>query len=131
MMISRLSFETKRIEIVEGRGKERYLAFFYKVDGQTITDDEYNPANAYDVMDKEAAEKKLVVLLHCGCGFWECSAVVARVSETSEGLIQWTVSHYRLRDVISEYFFKSEEYDKTMAEIQTIAKEEIQRIEKN
>ena len=36
MKISKLSFDAKMVEVEEGRGKTRYLAFFYKVDGQTI-----------------------------------------------------------------------------------------------
>ncbi len=131
MKTSKLSFETKKVDIEEGSGRERYLAFFYKVDGKEFSDDDYNPADAYDVVDKEASDKKLVVLLHCGCGFWGCAAIVARVSETKSGLIHWRVGHYRWDDTISEFYFKKDEYEKTMVEIRNAAEEEIKRIEQS
>lgn len=71
----------------------------------------------------------MLVLLHCGCGFWGCAAIVARVEETENGLIQWKIGHYRWDDTISEFFFRKDEYVKTMAEIQKAAEEDIKKNE--
>ena len=95
MKISKLSFETRVVDIEEGSGRNHYLAFLYKVDGQGFSDDDYNPPDAYDVVDKEASDRNIVVLLHCGCGFWGCAAIVARVEESENGLIQWKIGHSR------------------------------------
>ena len=129
MKTSKLSFETKMVNIEEGCGREQYRAFLYKVDGKGFEDNDYNPADAFDVVDKEASDRSIVVLLHCGCGIWECSSIIARVSETKDGLIHWKVGHYRWDDTISEFFFRKSEYEKTMVEIHKIAEEEIKRLE--
>ena len=129
MKISKLSFETRMVDIEEGSGRNRYLAFFYKVDNKGFSDDDYNPADAYDVVDNEASDRNLVVILHCGCGFWGCAAVVARVNETNNGLIHWRVGHYRWNDTISEFYFRKNEYEKTMTEIRQVAEKEIRGLE--
>jgi len=132
MKISTLSFRTEGIEVEEGDGNRRYLAFFYLVDGQSFSLDEHYPADAFDVIDEAAELEELVVLLHCNCGYWECSSLVANISEISDGLIEWTVGVFQRPDLRYEprkYYFMKNEYEQTMAEIHRIAKDEILRIE--
>lgn len=126
-----LSFETRMVEVEQAASeKEKYLAFFYLIDGIRIENDDYNPADAFDVLDESADERNLVILNHCGCGIWECSSLVARVSETDEGAIEWEVDQLRYIDDPRTYFFEKTAYEKTMAEVRKLAEIEIERIKK-
>ena len=128
MEINKLSFRTEEIDIDADYGicREQYLAFFFMIDGKPFSKDGYHPANAYDVVDEEASEDNIVIILHCSCGYWQCSSLVARVSETSDGIIEWTVDMLNYEDDPHTYRFKKGEYEKTMSEVRKAAEQEIE-----
>ena len=131
MKFNRLSFETMMVEVEQAASeKEKYLAFFYLIDGVRIEDDDYNPADAFDVLDESAGKRNLVILNHCSCGIWECSSLVARVSETDEGAIEWEIDQLRYIDNPRTFLFEKTSYEKTMAEVRKLAGIEIERIQK-
>lgn len=120
--ISILSYSVENVEIKNPDEEEgvKYTTIFYSIDGNKIPwpEDDYNPIYAYDVLDEEAEKQNLVILFHCFCGIWDCSAIVAHVEELPEGIVKWTVTEHRGKyRTPKEYFFKKEEYEKTMAEI--------------
>ncbi len=121
-----LSFYTEPFEVEEFGRQNKYLAFYFQVDGKTILapDDTYNPANCFDLTDKEATEYNMVVLWHCTCGVWQCSSIVATVSELENDIIEWKI-HQLGRGYYKIFHFAKKEYDKVMSEIIKIAEQQI------
>ena len=116
-----LSYKTEYVDLKQGDGLGKYLAFNYFIDGKKIESDEYNPAAFYDVLDESAKKQNLVVLAHCGCGCWGCSSLVARVKYLSEDVVEWTVDEYRSERNPQVYIFKKDEYEKVIAQMKNEA----------
>ncbi len=74
-----LSFYTEPFEVEEFGRQNKYLAFYFQVDGKTILapDDTYNPANCFDLTDKEATEYSMVVLWLCTVNFSQNYTLIA------------------------------------------------------
>lgn len=122
MNLSSLTFKTERVNLEQGDGLGKYLAFRFYIDGVSIESEEYNPANCNDILDKDAFQHKLVVITHCGCGFWECSSLVARVGFFKDDIVEWTVEELRYPKNSKRYYFAKTEYEKTMAQIYNAAR---------
>ncbi|MCR5621259.1 MAG: hypothetical protein K6G18_05325 [Treponema sp.] len=122
-----LSFVTERVDLEQGDGLGKYLAFFFLVDGRKIDSGEYNPADSHDILDDEARQQKLTILAHCDCGCWECNSLVAEERPVSEKVISWTVYDFRSPQNPQSYYFDRKEYEKTIAAIRRMASEEIER----
>lgn len=126
-MCNVLSFVMERVNLPQEDGQGSYLAFIYVVDGKRIENEEYNPADSYDVIDEYAEKQNLVVLNHCTCGVWACSSLVARVS-VNDNQINWDVSELRGSSKSERYTFEKIKYDKVISEIKRTAASEIKKI---
>ncbi|MCR4823453.1 MAG: hypothetical protein K5873_11350 [Treponema sp.] len=69
MKLNKLTFKTERIDIEQGDGCGKYLAFYFYVDGNQLGIEDYNPANYSDILD---SNKDLVFIQHCNCGCKDC-----------------------------------------------------------
>ena len=59
----------------------------------------------------------MIVLARCGCGYWKCSSLVARVKYPFSNIVEWTVDNLRYEHHPQTYTFDREEYLKVMAQI--------------
>ncbi len=123
-----LSFATERVDLEQGDGLGKYLAFIFLVDGKKIDSGEYNPAGSHDILDDGARQQKLTILAHCGCGCWECNSLVAEERPVSEKVVSWNVYDFRSPQNHQSYYFDRKEYEKTIAAIRRMALEEIERM---
>ena len=135
LKINKLSYTIENVEIKNPDEEigEKYTAFFYAIDGEKIKwpEDEYNPIDAWDVLDEQAEKQKLVILFHCLCGIWECSSIVANVQEIENNIIKWTIKEYRSGLQIGTYFFNKTEYEETMNKIKQEALKIIEECDYN
>lgn len=122
MQLSKLTFKTKRVNLDQGNGLGKYLAFRFYIDGVCIESEEYNPADYYDILDKYAFKYKIVVITHCGCGDWGCSSLVARVSFFKDDIVEWSVEELRYPKNSRKYYFARAEYEKIMAQVYNAAR---------
>lgn len=122
MILNKLTYKTEQIEVEQGGGIAKYLAFYFFVDDKEIKNDEYNPADFDDILSSDFSDGGHVFLWHCGCGESECSALVANVKYLSEDVVEWRVCEYRCNSSEAEiYHFSKSEYEKTMAQIYNAA----------
>jgi len=124
-----LNYKTEYVDLKQGDGLGKYLAFNYYIDGDKIESDEYNPAAFYDILDEDAKKQNLVILAHCGCGCWKCSSLVARVKYLSEDIVEWTVDEYRTKNNPQKYIFKKDEYERVIAQMKNDAN--LERLQKS
>lgn len=114
MKISKLTFKTERVDIDQGDGLGKYLAFYFYIDGKEIGKEEYNPADYDDIL---ASDKDMIFIQHCGCGIRECSALVANVKSVSAEVVEWSINEYRYDAGTEIYHFAKSEYEKTLAQV--------------
>ena len=114
MKLSKLTFKTERVDIEQGSGLGKYLAFYFYIDGKEIGKEEYNPADYDDIL---ASDKDMIFIQHCGCGIRECSALVANVKSVSTDVVEWSINEYRYDAGAEIYHFAKAEYEKTMAQV--------------
>ena len=114
MKISKLTFKTERVDIDQGDGLGKYLAFYFYIDGKEIGKEEYNPADYDDIL---ASDKDMIFIQHCGCGSRGCSALVANVKSVSADVVEWSINEYRYDAGAEIYYFDKAEYEKTMAQV--------------
>ena len=76
MKISKLSFKTRQIDLGQGDGLGKYLAFYFYVDGKQIGKNEYNPASFMDILNSYSYQ---IFIQHCGSGYTGASALVGKV----------------------------------------------------
>ncbi len=116
-----LSYKTEHVDLEQGDGLGKYLAFYFFVDGNKIESSEYNPANCFDILDERASNNQIMVLTHCACGVWECSSLVARVKYLPNDIVEWTVDELRYPNNPQKYFFTKNDYESVIKEVRKIA----------
>lgn len=118
MSQNKLTFKTKRVEVEQGGGSAKYLAFYFFVDGEEIGKGEYNPADYDDISASDFSDNGTVFIQHCGCGERECSALVANVKYLPDDVVEWRIDEYRYSSSNAEiYHFAKEDYEKIAAQI--------------
>ena len=128
MKISKLSFKTRQIDLGQGDGLGKYLAFYFYVDGNQIGKDEYNPASFMDILNSYSYQ---IFIQHCGSGYTGASALVGKVIGLDD-LIEWKISEYHNDSDEEVYYFDKAEYEKIMAQVYNAAYlEEINAIADN
>ena len=128
MKISKLSFKTRQIDLGQGDGLGKYLAFYFYVDGKQIGKNEYNPASFMDILNSYSYQ---IFLQHCGSGYTGASALVGKVIGLDD-LIEWKISEYHNDSDEEVYYFDKAEYEKIMAQVYNAAYlEEINAIADN
>ena len=128
MKISKLTFKTQRVDIDQGDGLGKDLAFYFYIDGKEIGKEEYNPADYDDIL---ASDKDMFFIQHCGCGSKGCSALVANVKSVSADVVEWSVNEYRYDAGAEVYNFLKAEYEKTIAQVYNAAYLEQAELTKN
>ena len=128
MKISKLSFKTRQIDLGQGDGLGKYLAFYFYVDGKQIGKNEYNPASFMDILNSYSYQ---IFIQHCGSGYTGASALVGKVIGLDD-LIEWKISEYHNDSDEAVYYFDKAEYEKIMAQVYNAAYlEEINAIADN
>ena len=128
MKISKLSFKTRQIDLRQGDGLGKYLAFYFYVDGKQIGKNEYNPASFMDILNSYSYQ---IFIQHCGSGYTGASALVGKVFGLDD-LIEWKISEYHNDSDEEVYYFDKAEYEKIMAQVYNAAYlEEINAIADN
>lgn len=128
MKISKLSFKTRQIDLGQGNGLGKYLAFYFYVDGKQIGKNEYNPASFMDILNSYSYQ---IFIQHCGSGYTGASALVGKVIGLDD-LIEWKISEYHNDSDEAVYYFDKAEYEKIMAQVYNAAYlEEINAIADN
>ena len=128
MKVNKLSFKTKQIDLGQGDGLGKYLAFYFYVDGKQIGKDEYNPASFMDILNSYRYQ---IFIQHCGSGYTGASALVGKVIGLDD-LIEWKISEYHNDSDEEVYYFDKAEYEKIMAQVYNAAYlEEINAIADN
>ena len=128
MKISKLSFKTRQIDLRQGDGLGKYLAFYFYVDGKQIGKNEYNPASFMDILNSYSSQ---LFIQHCGSGYTGASALVGNVFGLDD-LIEWKISEYHNDSDEEVYYFDKAEYEKIMAQVYNAAYlEEINAIADN
>ena len=128
MKISKLSFKTRQIDLGQGDGLGKYLAFYFYVDGKQIGKNEYNPASFMDILNSYSYQ---IFIQHCGSGYTGVSALVGKVIGLDD-LIEWKISEYHNDSDEEVYYFDKAEYEKIMAQVYNAAYlEEINAIADN
>lgn len=128
MKISKLSFKTRQIDLGQGDGLGKYLAFYFYVDGKQIGKNEYNPASFMDILNSYSYQ---IFIQHCGSGYTGASALVGKVIGLDD-LIEWKISEYHNDSDETVYYFDKAEYEKIMAQVYNAAYlEEINAIADN
>ena len=128
MKISKLSFKTRQIDLRQGDGLGKYLAFYFYVDGKQIGKNEYNPASFMDILNSYSSQ---LFIQHCGSGYTGASALVGKVIGLDD-LIEWKISEYHNDSDEEVYYFDKAEYEKIMAQVYNAAYlEEINAIADN
>lgn len=128
MKISKLSFKTRQIDLGQGDGLGKYLAFYFYVDGKQIGKNEYNPASFMDILNSYSYQ---IFIQHCGSGYTGASALVGKVFGLDD-LIEWKISEYHNDSDEEVYYFDKAEYEKIMAQVYNAAYlEEINAIADN
>lgn len=101
MLLNKLTFKTERIEVEQGGGIAKYLAFYFFVDGKQIGSDEYNPADFDDILSSDDSQ---IFLQHCGCGARECAALAANVKNLPNDVVEWWIDEYRFNSSNAEIY---------------------------
>ena len=128
MKISKLSFKTRQIDLGQGDGLGKYLAFYFYVDGKQIGKNEYNPASFMDILNSYSYQ---IFIQHCGSGYTGASALVGKVIGLDD-LIEWKISEYHNDSDEAVYYLDKAEYEKIMAQVYNAAYlEEINAIADN
>ena len=128
MKISKLSFKTRQIDLGQGDGLGKYLAFYFYVDGKQIGKNEYNPASFMDILNSYSYQ---IFIQHCGSVYTGASALVGKVIGLDD-LIEWKISEYHNDSDEEVYYFDKAEYEKIMAQVYNAAYlEEINAIADN
>lgn len=128
MKVNKLSFKTKQVDLEQGDGLGKYLAFYFYVDGKQIGKDEYNPASFMDILNSYSYQ---IFVQHCGSGYTGASALVGKVIGLDD-LIEWKISEYHNESDEEVYYFDKAEYEKIMAQVYNAAYlEEINAIADN
>ena len=128
MKISKLSFKTRQIDLGQGDGLGKYLAFYFYVDGKQIGKNEYNPASFMDILNSYSYQ---IFIQHCSSGYTGASALVGKVIGLDD-LIEWKISEYHNDSDEAVYYFDKAEYEKIMAQVYNAAYlEEINAIADN
>ena len=128
MKISKLTFKTRQIDLGQGDGLGKYLAFYFYVDGKQIGKDEYNPASFMDILNSYSYQ---IFIQHCGSGYTGASALVGKVIGLDD-LTEWKISEYHNDSDEEVYYFDKAEYEKIMAQVYNAAYlEEINAIADN
>lgn len=117
MKVNKLTFKTKQVDIEQGDGLGKYLAFYFYVDGKQIGKDEYNPASFVDILNSYSYQ---IFLQHCECGCAGCFAFVGKVIGFDD-LIEWKIFEYRSESDKEVYYFDKAEYEKIMAQVYNAA----------
>ena len=117
MKISKLSFKTRQIDLGQGDGLGKYLAFYFYVDGKQIGKNEYNPASFMDILNSYSYQ---IFIQHCGSGYTGASALVGKVIGLDD-LIEWKISEYHNDSDEAVYYFDKAEYEKIMAQVYNAA----------
>lgn len=121
MIMNTLSYKTGHVDLEQGDGLGKYLAFYFFVDGNKIESSEYNPANCFDILDGRASNQHLIVLAHCICGVWECNSLVAKVNYLPGDIVEWTVDELRYPNNPQKYCFTKNDYESVIEEVRKIA----------
>ena len=119
-----LSYKTEYVDLEQGDGLGKYLAFYFFIDGNKIESSEYNPANCFDILDERASNQHLIVLAHCTCGVWECNSLVAKVNYLLGDIVEWTVDELRCSNNPHKYFFTKNDYESVIEEVKQSASKE-------
>lgn len=119
-----LSYKTEYVDLEQGDGLGKYLAFYFFIDGNKIESSEYNPANCFDILDERASNQHLIVLAHCTCGAWECNSLVAKVNYLLSDIVEWIVDELRCSNNPQKYFFTKNDYESVIKEVKQIASKE-------
>ena len=128
MKISKLSFKTRQIDLGQGDGLGKYLAFYFYVDGKQIGKNEYNPTSFMDILNSYSYQ---IFIQHCSSGYTGASALVGKVIGLDD-LIEWKISEYHNDSDEEVYYFDKAEYEKIMAQVYNAAYlEEINAIADN
>ena len=128
MKISKLSFKTRQIDLGQGDGLGKYLAFYFYGDGKQIGKNEYNPTSFMDILNSYSYQ---IVIQHCSSGYTGASALVGKVIGLDD-LIEWKISEYHNDSDEEVYYFDKAEYEKIMAQVYNAAYlEEINAIADN
>ena len=128
MKISKLSFKTRQIDLGQGDGLGKYLAFYFYVDGKQIGKNEYNPTSFMDILNSYSYQ---IFIQHCSSGYTGASALVGKVIGLDD-LIEWKISEYHNDSDEAVYYFDKAEYEKIMAQVYNAAYlEEINAIADN
>ena len=128
MKISKLSFKTRQIDLGQGDGLGKYLAFYFYGDGKQIGKNEYNPTSFMDILNSYSYQ---IFIQHCSSGYTGASALVGKVIGLDD-LIEWKISEYHNDSDEEVYYFDKAEYEKIMAQVYNAAYlEEINAIADN
>lgn len=123
-----LSFETENLEVDDGYSKEKRNCYFYVVDGERIcVSSNFQPLSYYEILETPEdyiEDSKLMVILNlCSCGDWCCDSYVAQVSD--DGIfVYWKVYNINVQEIIDEYTFEKQAYEKTIKDFQQLARKE-------
>lgn len=123
-----LSFDIEFLEVDSVDDKVYRDCYFYVVDGKRLDwGKNFQPLSYYEILETESDcldESKLMVILNiCSCGDWFCDSYVAQVS-SDEKYVYWKVYNINQEEIINEYTFEKQAYEKTMFEVQQQARTE-------
>ena len=123
-----LSFDIESLEVDSVGDKVYRNCYFYIVDGKRLDwGTNFQPLSYYEILETESDcldESKLMVILNiCSCGEWMCDSYLAQLS-SDEKFVYWKVYNINAEEVIDEYTFDKHSYEKTIYELQQIARKE-------
>ncbi len=123
-----LSFDKDYKELDDGYEKEFRNCYYYVVDGKRLDwGTSYHPLSYYEILETPEDyldESKLIVILNtCSCGEWFCDSYVAQIS-LDESYVYWKVYNINQEEIINEYSFEKQAYEKTMFDFKQLAKQE-------
>ena len=117
MKISKLSFKTRQIDLGQGDGLGKYLAFYFYVDGKQIGKNEYNPTSFMDILNSYSYQ---IFIQHCSSGYTGASALVGKVIGLDD-LIEWKISEYH-NDSDEEVYYFEERLSRRIIQIHSCSK---------
>ena len=108
--------------------------YFYTVDGIKLKYKDFRPARYRTILDTDETDwdfedNSMVILNECGCGFWECDCVVARVIQETDK-VKWQIHFFRSTEIISEFSFEKRQYDEVMTELYEAVKEKLRLLKR-
>lgn len=123
-----LSFDKQYLEVFDAYEKIYRNCYYYLIDGKRLDwGTNYQPVSYFEILETEEDsldESKLMVILNiCSCGEWMCDSFVAQLS-SDEKFVYWKVHNINEEEIIDEYTFDKQSYEKTIYEFQQLAKKE-------